>query len=222
MKDSSARRDRSATGLFASATGVLVGLAGMDHGFFEVFQGPVAPSGRVIEAIGPAQRFWEFGAEPAFTLIPSFLITGILAMVVGLLVIVWAVAFIDRRLGPLVLALLSVALFLVGGGFAPLVLAVLPVAAATRIDKPLTWWRARLPLKVRGFLARFWAWPLIAFVFLSLFSIEIAIFGYPVLWFFSADGTLAFLTIMSDVAFFVIAPVAIVAAFAYDIESQTG
>jgi len=36
------------------------------------------------------------GTEPALTLIPSYLVSGILSIVIGILVILWAVAFIDR------------------------------------------------------------------------------------------------------------------------------
>jgi len=53
----------------------------------------------LIEAIGPARRLWEYGTEPALTIIPSYLVTGILSIVIGILVILWAVAFIDRTSG---------------------------------------------------------------------------------------------------------------------------
>ena len=62
-----------ATRAVASTLGVLVGLAGVEHGIFEMFQGNVAPSDFMIEAIGPVQRFWEFGTERALTVVPNFL-----------------------------------------------------------------------------------------------------------------------------------------------------
>ncbi len=215
-----ALKNASAARAFASTSGILVGVAGMEHGLFEILQGNVRPGGLVIEAIGPAQRLWEQGTEPAFTVIPNMLITGILAMAVGLLVAIWAGAFIDRKYGPLVMMLLSIALFLVGGGFAPLVLAILPVAAATGIDRPLTWWRRHFPPKLRGFLAGLWAWPLIVFALLCLFAIELAIFGYPLLWFFSADRTVNLLSSLGNVTFFILGPVAVLTALAYDIQKQ--
>lgn len=127
----------SATRVVASTFGVLVGLAGIEHGYFELLQGDVRPGSIMIEAIGPAQRFWEYGTERALTIIPSFLVTGILAMVFGLLVVIWAGAFVHRKNGAGVLLLLSIMLFLVGGGFGPIFLAILASATATRIDKPL-------------------------------------------------------------------------------------
>ncbi len=81
-------RNVSGTRVVASASGILTGLAGMEHGFFEMLQGSVAPSGVMIEAIGPAQRFWELGTEAALTVVPNFFVTGILAMMVGLAVII--------------------------------------------------------------------------------------------------------------------------------------
>ena len=69
----------SATRAVASTFGVLVGLAGMEHGFFEMLQGNVTPSGIMIDAIGTEQRFWEYATETALTIIPNFLITGILS-----------------------------------------------------------------------------------------------------------------------------------------------
>ena len=210
----------SATRTVASTLGVLVGLTGFEHGLFAALQGNTVPSSRVIEAIGPAQRFWEHGTEPAFTLVPNFLVTGILAMIVGLSVMIWSVAYIDRKHGAWGLALLSVALFLVGGGFAPLFLAILPVAAAAKINSPLTWWRTYLPPRLRGMLAGVWQWPLAAFVFLSLLLVVLAIFGYPFMWFCDADQTLNLMTPIGNITFYILGPIVLVTAFAYDILKQ--
>jgi hypothetical protein len=212
-------KNTSAARVVASSVGVVAGLAGMEHGFFEVLQGNVAPSGIVIDAIGPAQRFWELGREPALTIIPNFFITGILAMIAGLLVMIWSVAFIDRKYGAWGLMLLSILMFLVGGGFAPPIYTIPAIVAAAAIDRPLTWWRKHLPLKVRGFLARLWPWSLIAFLLLSLFLIELAIFGYPLMWFFSADNTLNLISALGYITYFGLGPVVILAAFAYDIQN---
>ncbi|MEJ2265850.1 MAG: hypothetical protein P8X95_20585 [Anaerolineales bacterium] len=217
-----ASKNASATRLVASSIGVVAGLAGMEHGFFEILQGDLVPSGRVVDAIGPAQRFWEYGVEPAFTLIPNFFVTGIMAMLTSLFVLIWAAAYIDRKHGAWVLMLLSIMMFLVGGGFAPPVCAILAIVAATAIDKPLVWWRRHLPVRLRDFLARLWEWSLIAFVLLVLFAMELAIFGYPLLWFFSADNTVNLLSNLGNITFFGLGPVVIVAAFAYDIQIHSG
>ncbi|UCE29570.1 MAG: hypothetical protein JSV85_02295, partial [Candidatus Bathyarchaeota archaeon] len=68
-----ALKNISATKTVASTFGVLVGLAGIEHGFFEMLQGNVTPNDIMIDAIGPEQKFWEYASEPALTIIPNFL-----------------------------------------------------------------------------------------------------------------------------------------------------
>src|SRR4030042_4516576 len=114
----------SATRVISSTLGAIVGLAGVEHGFFEVLQGNATTSGLVIDAIGPAQKLWPGATEPALTIIPNFLLSGIAAIIVGLLVTIWAVAFVHRKYGALILLLFSFVLFLVGGGSPPLFLGV--------------------------------------------------------------------------------------------------
>lgn len=209
----------SGTRMVASTLGVLVGLAGIEHGFFEILQGNVTPSGILIDAIGPEQRFWEYGTETALTIIPNFFVSGILAMIVGLLVTIWAAAFVQRKYGARVLFLLSIILWLVGGGFAPIFFTIFAVVTATRINKSLTWWHEHLPVNVRGFLVKLWPWSLIALVLIFWIGVEIAIFGYPLLWFFNADITFG---IQYTLAFIMIGLmlVSILSALAYDIQQQ--
>src|SRR4030066_2554314 len=206
----------SATRVVASTLGAIVGLAGMEHGFFEILQGSAATSGLVIDAIGPAQKLWLGATEPALTVIPNFFVSGILAMIVGFLVTIWAVAFVQRKYGALILLLLSILLFLVGGGSPPIFLGVVASAVATRINKPLKWWHAHLSLNARGFLAKLWPWSIIAFVFMFWFAVAIAITGWP-LTFFDANGTNAY-TILSLLGYIsdVVMLLAVFATFAYD------
>lgn len=215
-----ALKNTSATRMAASIIGVgVIGLGGFEHGFFEMLQGNVTPSSVVIDAIGPAQRFWPGASEPAFSLIPNMFVTGICAMIVSLLIAVWAGAFIDRKYGALVLLLLSTILFLVGGGGGPIVIALIACIPATHINKPLTWWRKRLPLKVRSFLARLWPWSLIVALLPFYFAVEIAIFGMPFVWFLSTDVTLVILPIVGNISTMLLL-VTILTAFAYDIQKQ--
>ena len=143
-----ARREVNGTRTVASALGVCVGVSGLDHGFFEALQGNTATPGLIVQAIGPAQRMWIHGTEEAFTIVPNFLVTGILAMVVGVLTIAWSIGFIDRPNGSRVLLLLGGLLFLVGGGIGMLVFLLFGWAVARRIHRPLTWWRSVLPAGV--------------------------------------------------------------------------
>lgn len=140
----------------ASAFGVYAGLLGMEHGFFETLQGNVAPKGIRILAVGSPGLPFPFGHEPAMTLVPNFLLTGILAMIFGLLIIIWSARFIQKRHGAVVLILLSIILLLVGGGFGPITLLISASIAAARMDKPLLWWRLHLSPRPRRTLAELW------------------------------------------------------------------
>jgi hypothetical protein len=187
MENEAVKIYNRATRVVASILGALVGLAGIDHGIFEILQGHIAPSSLLIAAIGPAQRFWSYGEETALTIIPSFLLSGILAVILGILVIVWAIGFIDRKHGAGILMLLSIALFLVGGGFAPIFMAVIASLTATRINKPLKFWRKVLPGGVRAFLGKIWLVVLVAFLLIFVFSVVTAIFGWPLTVFFDDE-----------------------------------
>jgi len=169
---------RNATRVIISTLGVLFGISGMIHGFFEALQGNTPTGGMLISAIGEAHRMWPHGNEPAFTLIPNFLITGILAMIVGFSIIIWSVGFVHKKNGPLIFLLLFILLFLVGGGIGQIIFFTLAWAVATRINKPLIWWRKVLPESVRRVLAKLWLWSLIAGALLIVLALEIAIFGF--------------------------------------------
>ena len=219
MKDLSAKKNLSATRVVASTLGVLVGLFGMEHGFFEMLQGHVRPSGFIVDAIGPAQEFWPGAMEPALTIIPSFFVTGILAMIVGLLTTIWAGVFIESKYGARVLLLLCIVLLLVGGGSPPLTAGTIACLVATRINKPLTWWRTHLSDRARGVLARLWPWSIIAYVVIALAGVEIAIFGYPLAWFFSFDIMTIILYAIGNISL-VFMGVAVLSGFAYDIQKR--
>ncbi len=212
----------SATRVIASTLGAIVGLAGMEHGFFEMLQGSVTTNGLVIDAIGPTQKLWPGATEPALTIIPNFFVSGILAMIVGLLVIFWAVAFVQRKHGALILLLLSIILFLVGGGSPPIFLGVIASAVATRINKPLTWWRVHLSVNVRSFLAKLWPWSIIVFVLIFWFAVVTAITGWPLVLFFDANATntLPILTLLGYISDGVML-LAVFTGFAQDIQRRS-
>ncbi|MEW5868574.1 MAG: hypothetical protein AB1894_04810 [Chloroflexota bacterium] len=177
MKNQTGQRKLNATRVIASTVGVLCGISGLEHGFFETLQGSAVPSELLISAIGPAQRFWPGGAETALTIVPNFFVTGLLAMLASLLVIVWSAAFIQREYGSLVFFLLSVFQFLVGGGFAQIFLVLLNTAAATQINAPWKGWRVLLPGFLRRGLARLWVGLLVVFALAFLSAMYAAVFG---------------------------------------------
>lgn len=158
--------------------GVIFGIGGMSHGFFEALQGNTTTNGYVIDAIGEANRMWLHGNEPAFTLIPNFLLTGITAMLVGVAIIIWSAGFMHKKHASLIFLLLFMLLFLVGGGIAQVIFFMIGWAMSTRISKPLNWWRKVLPVGIRRFLSKLWRPFLIASSLLILFTLQIAIFGF--------------------------------------------
>ncbi len=168
----------NATRLTAATAGVIFGIAGFNHGFFEFLQGNTPTNGLVIQAIGEAQRFWPLGTEEAFTIIPNFMLTGILAMLLGLTIIVWSVGFIQTRHGRTVFLSLFILLFLVGGGIGQLAFFLPAWAFATRMNKPLTWWRKVLPRRIWPYLSKLWIVLLVLASLLCLMGLEIAIFGF--------------------------------------------
>jgi hypothetical protein len=139
--------------------GVLAGLAGLEHGYFETLQGNVRPASLMFLSWGPQQcdpaKIWH-ACEPAMSVVPNFLAAGILTIVLSLVVIVWSVAFVQRKNGGLVLLLLSVALLLAGGGFFPPLIGIAGGAAGTKMNKPLS----GKPGGLTRFIARLWPWPL--------------------------------------------------------------
>ena len=212
-----------ATKTIVSSVGVILGISGLDHGFFEVLQGNQPTNGLFINAIGPDQLMWVHGGEGAFTILPTFLLAGILSILAGVAMIAWSLWFIDRKGGPLVFFILNLLLFLFGGGVAAPIL-IYPAAgiAATRIHKPLTWWRKVLSERVRPFLAKLWPYTLTIAVISMLIGLYIAITGNtPGVSIVDPDRILAI-----DLAFVFIGGLGMfllsfASGFAHDIEAQS-
>jgi hypothetical protein len=103
---------RNATKVTVSTFGVLAGLAGIEHGIGEILQGNRAPGGVVIESWPESELFGIVGGEPAMTIVPNLLVTGILAIFVSVIFVVWVTMFVQRKHGGLVLILLSLVMLL--------------------------------------------------------------------------------------------------------------
>jgi len=169
-----------ATRAIASTLGVLVGIGSIDHGLLECLQGWRPTPGLIVNALGSGYSWtvWAQGGEGAFTLIPNFLATGIVATLFGLVMIYWALRSLQARHGPVVFLLLGIASFLTGGGVAQVVLFTLTWGVATRIRASLAFGRWFIPTPVRLALGRLWPWTLGAATVLFLAALEIAVFGY--------------------------------------------
>lgn len=169
----------SATHFNAAFIGALFGLfSGMNHGLFEILQGNQPVSGLLIQAIGPAQRFWPQGTEEAFTLLPTYLSTGIASMLVGMATVVWSLGFLATRHGRKVYLGLFILSFLVGGGIGQVAFFLPAWAFATRMDKPLSWWRRVLSRESWPLLSQLWLPVLTLGTLVFLVGLEIAVFGF--------------------------------------------
>lgn len=198
---------RKATKTVAAWLGVTAGVAGAGHGFYEILQGNTTPEGLVIASIGPPcvpEQTWNT-CEPAMTIVPNFLITGILAVIIGLLVVIWSVFFVQSKGGGAVLILLSVALLSFGGGFFPPLIGVVGGAAGTRINKPLS---RRQPGGLTRFAARLWPWPLVIFLVWVFGQIPLGYFFNDFLQSIMGFGLLLILSML---------PLSVYSAYAHDV-----
>jgi hypothetical protein len=197
--------------------GILMGLAGIEHGIGETLQGNIAPSGIMFPSWPGSAFFRIVAGEPAMTIVPNLLVTGILAILFSLIFFVWATMFVQRKNGGLVLILLSIVMLLVGGGIFPPVIGIIIGALGTRINAPLTWWRTHLSVGLRHFLAKLWPWSFVVclIAWLLLFP-GINILGY----FFGVNNPdLTVILILFALGSLLLT---ILTGFAYDIQEQTG
>jgi len=209
-----------ATRIIVSAVGIMLGIAGMNHGFFEILQGNTPTGSLIIQAIGDEQQMWIHGTEEAFTVVPNFLLTGILAISVSIAIMIWSVGFVHKKHGPTVFILLFVLLFLTGGGIGQIVFFIPTWLASTRINSPLTWWRKALPEKIRRVLATLWPFSLSAVLICFLIALEIAVFGF-VPGIENPDTALAICWSLL-LAAWILLLFSFVSGFAYDIQHRTG
>lgn len=121
--------------LTVSTFGVIAAIAGIEHGIGAIQQGNQSPDGMVFESWQDSELFLILNGEPA--------LTGILAILASLVLLVWSVRFVEARHGALGLILISAIMLLVGAGFGPPLLGFILGLAATRLNKPTGRWWAR-------------------------------------------------------------------------------
>jgi hypothetical protein len=207
-----------ATKLNVGILGTIFGISGMNHGFFEILQGNTPTPNRFIFAIGEAQKMWVHGNEPALTLLPNFLISGIVAMAIGLAIVVWSLGFVQQKYGSFILFTLFILLLLLGGGVAQILFFPWICLVASCIKKPLTWWKKVLPTKSLAPLAKLWQVSLIVSATLLVVALILATTGFVPM----VDDPEVVLSIMlvclglEVIAF----PLTFVSGFAYDLKAK--
>jgi hypothetical protein len=118
MESKPSPSNNSAARIMASTFGCISGLGGITHGVGEMLQGNVPTGGVVVNSWTEGPIATYIGGEPAMPLLPTLLTTGLTTILFSLATIIWAVFFVQRQFGGLVLILLSIAMLLVGAGFA--------------------------------------------------------------------------------------------------------
>ncbi len=158
---SSRSAKNGSTAFFVAILGTVIGVSGAIHGVHSMLKGDTPTGGMLLPSIG------------AFTVIQNYLVTGIFALGLGMVVVVWSIGFIDRNYGPVVFVALSVALFLVGGGIAEVAFILLAALLSTRIHHPLGRWQRAARSRFGLALSRLWPYAIaLAFsVFLIGYSI---------------------------------------------------
>ena len=147
---------KNATRIFAATFGAIMALAGLEHGVGEILQGSVAPAGIMILSWPDSAFFRNLAGEPAMTLVPNLLLTGILAVIASLALLLWSLLFVQRKHGGWVMILLSILMLLVGGGIFPPVFGVLVGVVATRINAPASPTKIRPLNGFQRFLVALW------------------------------------------------------------------
>jgi hypothetical protein len=198
---------KSATRVYAATFGVIMALAGVEHGIGEILQGNVAPEGIMILSWPEAEFFRNLGGEPAMTVVPNLLLTGILAVVISLALLVWSLLFVNRKNGGLIMMLLSSVMLLVGGGIFPPVFAMLTGLAASRMYTTASSLKAQRADGWRHVLARLWPW-----------SYAVCVLAWPAVFpvgYFWGEKYPAFLLVVLFIALGTLL-LSLFASFAYD------
>jgi hypothetical protein len=200
------RATRITSGIIGVYAGILVAV----HGVYEILQGSAAPIGYMINAIGPLcqPEMASHACFPALTFLPSFLISGILTVVLGLAIVIWSLVLLGRPNGGLILILLSLLLFPVGGGFLPPLYSIIAGAAGTKIHSSFSWWRINIPTGITRTLGALWPWALIVYFAWALFEL---LLGYAF-----NDIMLQASTVILPLTLLLLL-LSVFAAFAYDV-----
>lgn len=200
---------RNASKSVAKWFGIAAGIAGIEHGYFEILQGNTRPESLMIASMGPPcvpTEIWN-ACEPAMTIIPNFLVTGILAIIFGLAILIWSIAFIQRKHGGVVLILLSIALLMFGGGLFPPLIGIAGGIAGLKINKSLG---NKHPGKFLQLIAMLWPWPLVIFMTWILGQWVVGYFFNDFMQQAMYFGVLLILTML---------PLSVITAYAHDLQS---
>jgi hypothetical protein len=183
---------------------------GIEHGIGEVLEG-YRPTDGVFILSWPDSKFFEImSGEPAMTIIPNYLVTGLLAIFFSCVFLVVFVKHLNRK-AHIVLFALLILILLTGGGFGPPLLGIIAVLIALKRNSPLKTW-SKLHPKFHNVLNMLWPW-----------SFGICLLGWLMLfpgavlivYFTGVDNTL--LMIIPILIAFALIPITLLLGFSRDI-----
>lgn len=212
------RRDPAGAGSLqrlAALCGVLAGVGGLMHSVGEILQGSTPPVSIVFDSWVDEPFATNLGGEPAMTLVPNLLLTGILTIVASLAVVVWSAAGTGRAGYGRVLFLLSIVMLLVGGGFAPPLIGMLAAAAGVAGRGRHGRWARRLSGRLGRALSGLWpllSWVVLLDVFFLVAGSVILAAGFDV----NAPGVFVYALFVAVAGL----PAATVAAVARDVVTE--
>jgi hypothetical protein len=89
------------------------------HGYYEILNKNIIPNGILFDAISGnslATNYPGWPGWPAMTIIPNFLITGIIVYVIAGIMLLWLLILFNNRKWEQILVFLAILLCLFGGG----------------------------------------------------------------------------------------------------------
>ena len=202
-------KEVNSTRLFVVIQGTIGGLVGIVHGIFEILLGNRPTAGLVLDS-----------KTGAFSILPTYLLSGIASVIIGLVLIFWTNGFIQRKNGPVIFLIICILLFLAGGGIAQVGFFLIAWGVAMHIHRPPHWWKNDVSRNTRNRLAK--GWPAIFLTsYLFLFTgIAIWLIATPPGTSFR-ENVVAYLICWSCLAIGLVFQIlTVVSGFARDIERQ--
>jgi hypothetical protein len=109
------------TNILASIMGSITGFAGIGHGILAMSNGYTFSDSFFLSKAG------------SFSIITNYLISGLIALVFGIFIIIWSIAFIHRKYGSQIFIICSFIMVLIGGGIAPIIYAPFTLIVSLKI-----------------------------------------------------------------------------------------
>lgn len=153
--------------LSLSTFGIILGIAGIEHGIGEFLQGSIKVGTHFFESWPNNELYEILAGEPAFSLFTELTFTtlGILAIIVSSMLILCSIFLIDKRFGSFMFLILNICMFLFGAGFAGPIIMGIPIATFSTLLRNLNNERSRSDVSKKIIRISFFS-----FYFLSILS----------------------------------------------------